>query len=54
MNGSNKEKDLAHVQRYAERFAVTVDDRTDDIALLAVQGPGAEAILQQLQRGETD
>jgi aminomethyltransferase len=50
VNGSNKEKDLAHVQRYAERFAVTVDDRTDDIALLAVQGPDAEAALQPLTR----
>jgi len=48
VNGSNKDKDLAHVQRYAERFAVTVDDRTDDIALLAVQGPDAEAALQPL------
>jgi aminomethyltransferase len=48
VNGSNKEKDLAHVQRYAERFAVTIEDRTDDIALLAVQGPDAEAILQSL------
>ncbi|AHG91494.1 Aminomethyltransferase [Gemmatirosa kalamazoonensis] len=50
VNGSNKDKDLAHVQRYAERFAVTVDDRTDDIALLAVQGPDAEAILQPLTK----
>jgi aminomethyltransferase len=48
VNGSNKEKDLAHVLRHAGRFDVTVDDRTDDIALLAVQGPHAESILQTL------
>jgi aminomethyltransferase len=48
VNGSNKEKDLAHVLRYAGRFDVTVEDRTDDIALLAVQGPDAESILQTL------
>ncbi len=48
VNGSNKEKDLAHVLRYAGPFAVNVDDRTDDIALLAVQGPDAESILQTL------
>ena len=48
VNGSNKDKDLAHVLRYAERFDVTVEDRTEAIALLAVQGPEAEAILQAL------
>jgi aminomethyltransferase len=48
VNGSNKDKDLAHVLRYADRFDCTVDDKTDDIALLAVQGPDAESILQPL------
>ncbi len=36
VNGSNKEKDLAHVLRYADRFDVTIEDRTEAIALLAV------------------
>ncbi|MBV9880575.1 MAG: glycine cleavage system aminomethyltransferase GcvT [Gemmatirosa sp.] len=48
VNGSNKDKDLAHVLRYKDRFDCTVDDRTDDVALLAVQGPDAESILQTL------
>jgi aminomethyltransferase len=48
VNGSNKEKDLAHILRYKDRFDCTVEDRTDDIALLAVQGPEAEQILQRL------
>jgi aminomethyltransferase len=48
VNGSNKDKDLAHVLRYAERFDATVEDRTEAIALLAVQGPDTEAVLQPL------
>ena len=48
VNGSNKDKDLAHILRYRDRFDCTVDDRTDDVALLAVQGPDAESILQTL------
>jgi aminomethyltransferase len=48
VNGSNKDKDLAHILRFADRFDCTVEDRTDDIALLAVQGPATAGILQGL------
>jgi aminomethyltransferase len=52
VNASNREKDLAHVLRYRDGFDVAVEDRSDDYALLAVQGPKAEAALQPLT--ETD
>jgi aminomethyltransferase len=52
VNGSNKEKDLAHVLRYRPSFDCTIEDRTDEIALLAVQGPATAGILQALT--ETD
>ena len=48
VNGSNKDKDLAHVRQYIGRFDVELEDRTEDIALLAVQGPQAQRILQTL------
>lgn len=48
VNGSNKDKDLAHVRTYMRQFDVELEDRTDDIALLAVQGPQAQRILQTL------
>lgn len=48
VNGSNKDKDLAHILRYKDRFDCTVVDYTADIALLAVQGPQAQAKLQPL------
>jgi aminomethyltransferase len=48
VNASNKDKDLAHILRYVDRFEATVEDVSDAIALLAVQGPNAEAVLQTL------
>jgi aminomethyltransferase len=52
VNASNREKDLAHVLRYKGDFDVTVEDRSDDYALLAVQGPKAEEILQSLTESD--
>ena len=48
VNGSNKDKDLAHILAYKSGYECTVTDETDDTALLAVQGPKAAAILQPL------
>lgn len=48
VNGSNKDKDLAHITQYAARFDCSISDDTDDVALLAVQGPKAQEILQPL------
>ncbi len=48
VNASNKGKDLAWVQKQAPAFDVTVDDRSDDTALLAIQGPKAAGIVQTL------
>ncbi len=51
VNASNIEKDLAWIRAHA-RGRVTVRDRSDETALLAVQGPAAVAILQPLTRLE--
>ena len=48
VNGSNKDKDLAHIRQYLPKFDATLDDISDDIGLLAVQGPKAQEILQPL------
>lgn len=48
VNASNKDKDLSHIQRYRDAYDCTIDDVSDDVALLAVQGPNAEAALQPL------
>ena len=46
VNASNREKDLAHVKRHADTFDCQIADISDDIALLALQGPLAEEILR--------
>jgi aminomethyltransferase len=46
VNASNKDKDLAHISKYAARFGATIGDISDEIQLLALQGPASEKILQ--------
>lgn len=50
INAGNIDQDLAWIraQAAASRLAVTITDRSDDYALLAVQGPRAAAIVQSL------
>ncbi len=51
-NAANHEKDLAWFQAHAAGFDVDVVDRRDDFAMLAVQGPGARALLARLADGK--
>lgn len=48
VNGANKDKDFAHISRYLTKFDATLEDVSDAIGLLAVQGPKAQEILQGL------
>ncbi|HET6230335.1 MAG TPA: glycine cleavage system aminomethyltransferase GcvT [Longimicrobiaceae bacterium] len=54
VNGSNKDKDFAWIQRYTGDFGVELTDRTDEIALLALQGPKAQEILSRLTDADLD
>src|SRR4029077_21104711 len=47
VNGSNIDKDFAHISRFVEKFNATLEDISDTIALLALQGPDAARILQK-------
>jgi aminomethyltransferase len=51
-NAANHEKDLEWFVRHAQDFDVTLHDRLHDYAMLAVQGPGARAIVHELADGE--
>jgi aminomethyltransferase len=51
-NASNHERDLAWFQRHAQGFDVTLADRVDDLAMLAVQGPGARELVARIADGE--
>ena len=46
VNASNREKDFEHIHQHASRFGVQLVDISDEIALLALQGPQAEEILR--------
>ena len=46
VNASNIEKDLAHISRHLSRFDAQIENRSDEIALLALQGPQAAEILR--------
>ena len=50
-NASNHAKDLAWFERHAANFDVTLTDRLHDFAMLAVQGPRARALVQELAPG---
>jgi aminomethyltransferase len=51
-NASNHTKDLEWFKRQAAGFDVTLHDRLHDYAMLAVQGPEARGIVQDLADGE--
>jgi aminomethyltransferase len=50
VNASNVDKDYAHITRHAAKFGVTVENVSDDMGLLALQGPQAAKILQTLTK----
>jgi len=47
-NAANHDKDLAWFGRHAADFDATVEDKVDDLAMLAVQGPRARDMVQAL------
>jgi aminomethyltransferase len=51
-NASNHVRDLEWMRRHAAGFDVAVEDRLDDYAMLAVQGPEARGIVAALADGE--
>lgn len=48
VNASNVAKDFAHIARHAGKFGVQLEDVSDQMGLLALQGPAAASILQPL------
>jgi aminomethyltransferase len=52
VNASNAAKDFDHIARHANAFGVTLHDASDEMALLALQGPNAAEILQKLTKSD--
>lgn len=51
VNAACREKDRAWVEQHLAGWRATLDDRTEAIALIAVQGPRAQELLEPLTRG---
>jgi aminomethyltransferase len=51
-NAANHERDLAWFERHARDLDVNVADRIEYYAMLAVQGPQARALMQELTDGD--
>lgn len=47
VNASNKDKDFAHITKEIGRFDARLEDISDDVALLALQGPKAQEVLSR-------
>ncbi len=54
VNASNREKDLAHISSWRDRFDCTIEDVSDGIALLALQGPLAQESLARHTAAKLD
>lgn len=51
VNASNRQKDLAHLQNYAQKFDVEVKDHYRAEGILAIQGPKASSIWEKMFPG---
>src|ERR1051325_11622101 len=50
VNASNVQKDYATIAKHADKFGVKLEDVSESMGLLALQGPKAAAILQTLTK----
>lgn len=48
INAGNRDADIAHLQEHIKAFDATMEDVSDNYALIAVQGPNAPAVVQRL------
>ena len=48
VNASNIEKDWNHIQKFNEKFGAKMTNASDEMSLIAIQGPKATKILQKL------
>jgi aminomethyltransferase len=54
INASNRDKDVAWMMEHAAQFDAELTDRSDEFALLAVQGPGTATVLQTMTETNLD
>jgi aminomethyltransferase len=52
VNASNTQADLDWLRRHAAEFDITIEDQTRELAMLALQGPASQTVLQKLVEGK--
>ncbi len=51
LNAANAERDLEWLHSHVDGRELTIEDQTDELAMIAVQGPGSTAVLQLCVEG---
>ncbi len=51
VNAANRDKDFAWLEKHADDFAAELVDRSDDVAMIAFQGPGAISVVDAITDG---
>jgi aminomethyltransferase len=54
VNASNTDKDRDWIAQHAGRFGTSLSDRSEEIGLIAFQGPSAQAVLSRLTATDLD
>lgn len=54
VNAANIAKDWRHISAYADRFDAELRDESDEVALIALQGPLAQAVLSHVTDADLD
>ncbi len=48
INAGNRDRDLAWMQEVCDRFDCTLEDKSDELAMIAIQGPASVATMEPL------
>ncbi len=54
VNGANLEKDWNWITRFAENYDIKLENKSDQYSILAIQGPRAPELMQQLAEDKAD
>ncbi|MGA0163843.1 MAG: glycine cleavage system aminomethyltransferase GcvT [Bdellovibrionota bacterium] len=54
VNASNLSKDWMHLMNYAREFDVSLEDKSAETALIALQGPQAQHVIKEIYEGASE
>lgn len=54
VNAANIEKDFSHFKKHSEGFDVSLENESEQTALIALQGPDAKSVIQEILGDQSD